>query len=103
MRRFLLILIGIVFLTGCNGQSQNKYEEIMKDYAIKFYNDHQKGQEGLTNPTISIEQLKEAVEVVGDDFDLTKLEKCTDESYVELIIDETTKDVKDIKYYLECK
>lgn len=101
MKKALLILVIMIFLVGCN--SQGKYEEAMKNYATKFYNDHQKGQEGLTNPTVSIKQLKDAVEAVGDDYDLTKLEKCTDDSYVELIIDETTKDVKDIKYYLECK
>ena len=104
MKKFVVILLvacsGFLF-TGCNNQS--KYEEIMKEYATRFYNEHQKGQEGLTNPTISIKQLKEAIEIVGDDYDLTKLEKCTDESYVELVIDENTKDVKDVKYYLECK
>lgn len=101
MKKILLVLVGLVFLVGCN--SQSKYEETMKDYATQFYNAHQKGQEGLTNPTVSIKQLKEAIEAVGDEYDLTKLEKCTDESYVELIIDETTKDVTDVKYYLECK
>ncbi len=101
MKKVLLVLIGLVFLVGCS--SQRKYEETMKEYATQFYNAHQKGQEGLTNPTVSIKQLKEAIEAVGDEYDLTKLEKCTDDSYVELIIDETTKDVTDVKYYLECK
>ncbi len=101
MKKILLVLASLVFLVGCN--NQKKYEEAMKEYATQFYNAHQKGQEGLTNPTISIKQLKEAVELVGDDYDLTKLEKCTEDSYVELIIDDTTKDVKEVKYYLECK
>ena len=101
MEKILLVLVGLVFLVGCN--SQSKYEETMKEYATQFYNAHQKGQEGLTNPTVSIKQLKEAIEAVGDEYDLTKLKKCTDDSYVELIIDETTKDVTDVKYYLECK
>ena len=101
MKKVFLVLIALIFLAGCN--SQSKYEETMKEYATQFYNAHQKGQEGLTNPTISIKQLKEAIEMVGDNYDLTKLDKCTDESYVELVIDETTKDVKDVKYYLECK
>ena len=101
MKKVLLILASLIFLVGCD--NQKKYEETMKEYATQFYNEHQKGQEGLTNPTISIKQLKEAVELVGDNYDLTKLEKCTENSYVELIIDETTKDVQEVKYYLECK
>ena len=100
MRKILIILVGAVFLVGCG--SNAKYEATMKEYAIQFYNEHQKGQEGLTNPTISIKQLKEAIEKVGDSYDLDKLKKCTDDSYVELIIDETTKDVKDVKYFLQC-
>ena len=74
----------------------------MKEYATTFYNNYQKGSEGLTNPTVSIKQLKDANEQVQASFDLTKIEKCSDDSYVELIIDETTKDVKDVKYFLQC-
>lgn len=101
MKKCILILVTLIFLVGCG--SQKKYEAAMKEYATKFYNDYQKGQEGLTNPTISIKQLKEAIDVVGASYDMSKLEKCSEESYVELIIDDTTKDVKEVKYYLQCE
>lgn len=96
-----ILLVALLFLTvGCDKDS--KYQEIMKEYAQTFYNEYQKGQEGLTNPTISIKQLKEANEVVSANFDLEKLKSCSEESYVELIIDNDTLEVKDVKYYLEC-
>lgn len=97
----LVVVFCTLFITGCD--NQNKYKEIMKDYANQFYIAYQKNQEGLTNPTVSIKQLKSAVKLGGENYDLSKLKKCTDESYVELILDEATKDIKDIKYYLECK
>ncbi len=103
MKKFLLfsVVVCCLFLVGCG---QKKYEDAMKEYATSFYNNYQKGQEGLTNPTISIKQLKQAIDLQlsGADYDLSKLDKCSENSYVELIIDDTTKDVKDVKYFLEC-
>ena len=101
MKKTLLVLVALTFLIGCN--NQKKYEETMKENATAFYNDYQKGQEGLTNPTISIKQLKEANEYVDANYDLSKLEKCTDESYIELIIDQNTKEVTDVKYFMQCE
>ena len=97
----LTILACSLILVGCDNQSE--YEEIMRDYATTFYNNYQKGSEGLTTPTISIQQLKDANEQVQAGFDLTGLEKCTDDSYVELVIDENTKDVQDVKFFLQCE
>ena len=96
----VLLLCCFIFIIGCNNQSKN--ESVMKEYAIQFYNAHQKGQEGLTNPTISIKQLKEAIDKVGDSYVLEKLKNCSDDSYVDFIIDENTGDVKEVQYYLQC-
>ncbi len=101
MKKLLLVLVTLTFLVGCNNQKD--YEKAMKDNATSFYNNYQKGQEGLTNPTISIKQLKEANEYVDANYDLSKLEKCTDDSYVELIIDQDTKEVTDVKYFMQCE
>lgn len=100
MKKILLILALPLCLFGCD--NQKKYEEIMKDYAISFYDKYQKDQEGLTNPTISIEQLKNANEYVNDSYDLEKLKNCQEQSYVELIIDQTTEEIKEIKYFMQC-
>ncbi len=101
MKKTLLIaVLCSFFLVGCG--KQNEYEEAMREYATTFYNNYQKGSEGLDIPTISIKQLKEANEAIGANFDLSRLEKCSDESYVELIIDENSKDVKDVKFFLQC-
>ena len=103
MNKFLslIFMFSLVLLVGCD--NQEKYEEAMSEYATTFYNDYQKGSIGLTNPTISITQLKEANEMVQANYDLSRLEGCKDQSYVELIIDEETQDVKEIKYFLQCE
>ena len=103
MKKFLVLLLlpSLIFLSGCI--NQKKYEEAMSEYATAFYNDYQKGSIGLTNPTISITQLKEANELVQANYDLSRLESCEDQSYVELVIDEQTQDIKEIKYFLQCE
>lgn len=109
MKKVLTIsfmVCALVLVAGC-GNKTSKYEETMKEYATTFYNLHQKGDVSQTNPTVSITQLKNVMEVLGtengDNYDMSKLSKCKDESYVELIIDEATRDVKDVKYHLECE
>ncbi len=103
MNKFLVLLLlpSLILLSGCN--NQKKYEEAISEYATAFYNDYQKGSIGLTNPTISIAQLKEANELVQANYDLSKLDGCEDQSYVELIIDEETQDILEIKYFLQCE
>lgn len=100
MKKLLFISCALL-LIGCSNQKQ--YENTMKEYAIQFYNSYQSGQPGYTNPTISIKQLKEANELDDANFDLSKLDKCTDESYVELVLNEQNNEIEDIKYFLECK
>ena len=106
MKKLLLtgVLVCAVFtLVGCgNGTKLTKEEETMKEYATTFYNNHQKGDTGLTNPQVSIEQLKSGNEFGGDNFDLSKLEKCKDTSYVELKINEA-KDITDYVFHMECE
>ena len=98
----IMVLASSLLLVGCGDQS--KYEDTMKDYATTFYNNYLKGNEGLPNPyQVSIQQLKDANEQVQAGFDLTPLEKCTDDSYVELVLDENTKDVQDVKFFLQCE
>ena len=101
MKKILFISIIVILFTGCN--KQEKYEEAMKFNAVSFYNEYQKNQTGLTNPTISIKQLKDANQYVNANFDLIKLKKCSDESYVELIINQNNGEIIDTKFYMNCE
>lgn len=97
-----VVLCGLLMFVGCEETKTNKYEETMKEYAISYYNAHQKGTEGTTTVPVSIAKLKDAIEKVGDTYDMSKLEACTDDSYVELIINPTTNDVDSVNYYMNC-
>ena len=101
-----LVLCGLLMFTGC-GEEQNtpkttKYEETMKEYAVSYYNAHLKGTEGLTSTKITIAQLKDAIAKIGDNYDMSKLADCKDESYVELIINQTNNNVDSVNYNMQC-
>lgn len=99
-----LVLCGLLMFTGCGEEKTktNKYEETMKEYAVSYYNAHLKGTEGLTSTKVSVAQLKDAIEKVGDNYDMSKLSSCKDESYVELIINQTNNQVDNVNYHMQC-
>ena len=106
MKKILTIsmVLGLLVFAGCEGgkQQANKYEETMKEYAISYYNAHLKGTEGLTSTQITVGQLKDAITKIGDNYDMSKLESCTDDSYVELIINQTNNGVDSVNYHMNC-
>lgn len=104
MKKILIfsLLTCSLFLIGCS--AKNEYEEAMEKYATDFYNSSVKGNEGISNPySISISQLKNANEQIQAGYDLTSLESCTDDSYIEISFDENTKEIQEYKFYLQCK
>lgn len=97
---FVSLLICTIFIFGCTSKTE-KREAAMKEYATKFYELHQKGDNGLTNPTVSIARLKEANELNNDGYDMDALKGCTDDSYVELQINDA-KEITGVTYHLDC-
>ena len=103
MKKYLsvLFMVGVlIVMTGCDVFASK--EDVMKEYAIDLYENHLKGYD-VSNQKITIADLKKAVDSVGKDYDMKKLEKCTDESYAELIIDTNTKEVTNVNFNLECE
>lgn len=72
-------LLIILVLAGCGSKKEN-YAKTMEDYAQKYYDLHLSGDVNLTTYTLTIADLKEAITLVGDSYDMTKLEKCNDDS-----------------------
>lgn len=97
-----LVLCGLFVFTGC-GDKKSDYENTMKEYATTFYNTVLKGTEGLTSYPVSVAKLKDAVEKKRVNLDMSKLEKCTDDSYVELIINQTNNEVENVNFHMTCE
>lgn len=109
MKKILIVTIAVLSLlaVGCGkkakkteGPKKNPQEEAMekyaKDYYIRFMNKY------LTNPTVSLEQIKKSKTDGYTDYDLSKLEKCKDTSYTELKLEEGTNEISGYVHHLDC-
>ena len=113
----LMLFMGLVIIgmSGCTSTTKtNEEESVMKDYATTYYNNH---MDGLTGDyfQISVENLKSANDLASDadfktadgtsleTYDLTKLSKCTDDSYVEIEINQDTKEIENYEFHLSCE
>lgn len=97
-----LVLCGLFVFTGC-GNKESQYEKTMKEYAVGYYNATLNPTEGLTTYSVSIERLKDAVERKIVNYDMSKLSNCTNDSYVELIINQNTNEVDSVNYHMSCE
>ena len=104
MKRILmtsLVLCGLLLFTGCGEKKLNSYEKTMQEYATNYYNSALKGTEGMTSTKITVKQLRNAPTAYFN-YDMTKLESCTEDSYVELSINTTDNSIASINYHMEC-
>ena len=92
----LILLIPILILTGCTNK-----KEIFEEYAKIYYENHMKMTNNIDSVTIMLDDLKNAE--IEDNFDLSKLKKCKNNSKIIFDIEKSTKEIKNTKIELECK
>lgn len=93
----------VFVLSGCGCTTNNK-EQVMKEYAIDYYNQFMKDYvEGIDNVEISIEMLENANKNAKTSYDLDKLEGCKTSSKVIFTLKKDSKDIKNTEYKLNCK
>lgn len=109
MKKFLIVTVAVLSLlaVGCGKKEEKEtnkkseeevvMEKYTKDYYIKFMNKY------LTNPTVTLESLRKSKTDGYTDYDLSKLDKCSDTSYTELVLEEGTNEIIDYKHHLDCK
>jgi len=100
MKKILIILVvGIFLLVGC-GNKEEKYKEILRDYAQTYYNEYMSGVDNQIQAEITLGMLKVANEY-NDEFDLSKLDKCSDDTTIILNLDEQ-KNIVSYEFELKC-
>lgn len=92
----ILFLIPIILISGCN--SSTKKEDIMLEYAKTYYTNH---MIMITADNVSI--TKEMLSIASDEdgYDMSKLDDCSNSSNVVFTIED--REIKDVKYNLDCK
>lgn len=97
-----ILIISILLLAGCNSNNTELYENKLKEYGTMYYNTYMINVEGQDVNKISIKDLKNVNEKLGESYDLTELSDCEDDSYVEITVNKNKK-IKDYKFNLKCK
>lgn len=97
-----IIIISILLLAGCSSDNNKLYESKLKEYGTMYYESYMKNVEGQNTNKISIKDLKNINDKLGESYDLTELSTCDEDSYVEIKVD-NNKNIKNYKYHLNCK
>lgn len=104
---FLVLLISVFVITGCSfGKSkEEKYQEVLEEYARDFYEVYQKGVkiEGMITFEVPISNLKTAVEESGKDYDLSTLKNCKDTSKAIFTVNEDTREIEEVEFEMDCE
>ncbi|MFA5603625.1 MAG: hypothetical protein WDA12_02065 [Bacilli bacterium] len=100
----LIILICVFTVTGCSlvRSKTLKYQEVIEDYGRDYYEKYQKGISTLNSFEVTIELLKNA-NAQGSNYDLTKLDKCSDSSKISFTINEDTKEIQTVNFEMNCQ
>ena len=77
MKKIIFILfLGVMLLSGC-GNKEEKYKQILQDYAKQYYEKYMIGVNNQNQAEVTLEMLKRANEYNAG-FDLSELDKCND-------------------------
>lgn len=91
----ILILIPLLLLTACTNK-----EKLFENYAKTYYENHMKMINNVDSVTITLDDLKNAS--TEDEYDLTKLKKCKNNSKITFYLNKQTKQIENKKIELEC-
>lgn len=103
MKKLILLLTFMIFLSGCNKVTNEERELAFKEAATKYYEKYSKGMitPVLDNFDVTIEKLDSANKKVNAGFDLKLLSKCSKESKVTLKLDDKG-EITSYTYSLDC-
>ena len=98
-KNIVILLVGCFLLVGCNNKEE-VYKELLQEYAETYYNNYMSGVDNQNRAEITLKMLKVSNEYNGE-FDLSKLDKCADETTVILNLD-ANKKIIDYEFELKC-
>lgn len=100
-----ILIVSLLFVTACGKKVDEvaKYEDIMEEYAVNYYDEFQKGIKGMTVQIVYISDLKAANEKRGKTYDLSKLSACKETSYAEFKVNEDNTGIVEKAFFMDCE
>lgn len=102
MKKIILFLGVILLLCGCGKKDINKLEDKLQDLGNDYYSKYMIGS-NLDVALISIKDLKDANELVGENYDLSMFKGCSDESNIKIYLKSGTTQIEKYEFELNCK
>lgn len=106
MKKILLVAVLVVSLTlaGCgnNNAKIENMEKAMEEYGRHYFENYVPVQ-GMSQVEIKIADLKNAAEYANADYDFSKLEGCTENSMVKLILKPDSREIEKVEFEMNCK
>lgn len=93
-------LIGLFLVSGCD--KTEDYQALMKEYGTDYYNTYMSNVKGLDIAEVTLGMLRDINDKGLKDYDLSKLEKCKDETMVKMTLTDDNK-IKKYEFELKCQ
>lgn len=101
MKKILFCFICLFCFTGCDTKEEFDYEKEFETLATSYYSEYQRGM-GLDIALVTLQDLKVANETMGANFNLSNLEKCSDDSSVKIYLKSGTMQIEKYEFDLKC-
>lgn len=98
MKKLIMIMCTLFLLTGCGQQEKQQKEQL--EIASRAYYETYGIQYDVDEYTVTLKQLVKANKELKQNYDLSKVEKCSDDTKVSLTI--KNKKVQKVEIKLNC-
>lgn len=98
MKKIIIIVCTLFLLTGCGKQEKEKKEQLEK--AGRAYYETYGSKYDVDEYTVTLKQLVKAKKELKENYDLSKVEKCSEDTKVLLTI--KNKKVEKVEIKLNC-
>lgn len=103
MKKIIIFLISILLITGCGSKTNAKtLEDELTTMGNDYYSKYMKGN-NLDVAVVSLVELREANESVGESYDLSKFKDCEETTSVKIYLKSGTTQIEKYEFEINCK
>lgn len=102
MKKTILFSILLLMISGCGKEKTETLENKLEKLGIEYYSKYVKNY-GLDIVVVSLKDLREANELMDDQFDISNFKHCDEESNVKIKLKKGTTQIESFEFELNCK
>jgi len=102
MKKWVVLFLLVLLISGCSKDTKNDLQKKLESMGNDYYSKYMIGT-NLDIAVISLKDLKDANDIMGETYDISKFSKCSDESNVKIYLEKGTTQIEKYEYELKCK